>query len=43
VDIFLPNEDEACRISGKTDAESAIEALAIPSPLWGHPGDSPCR
>ena len=28
VDIFLPNEDEACRISGKTDAESAIEVLA---------------
>jgi sugar/nucleoside kinase (ribokinase family) len=28
VDIFLPNEDEACRISGKTDAESAMEALA---------------
>lgn len=24
VDIFLPNEDEACRITGKTDAEGAI-------------------
>jgi sugar/nucleoside kinase (ribokinase family) len=33
VDIFLPNEDEACRISGKTDAESAIEALAKRVPL----------
>ncbi|MGA2046145.1 MAG: carbohydrate kinase family protein [Terracidiphilus sp.] len=28
VDIFLPNEDEACRITGKSDSESAIEALA---------------
>jgi sugar/nucleoside kinase (ribokinase family) len=28
VDIFMPNEDEACRITGKPDAESAIEALA---------------
>jgi sugar/nucleoside kinase (ribokinase family) len=33
VDIFLPNEDEACRISGKADAESAIEALARRVPL----------
>ncbi len=33
VDIFLPNEDEACRISGKPDAESAIEALAKRVPL----------
>jgi sugar/nucleoside kinase (ribokinase family) len=33
VDILLPNEDEACRISGKTDAESAIEALAKRVPL----------
>ncbi|MGA7339453.1 MAG: carbohydrate kinase family protein [Terracidiphilus sp.] len=33
VDIFLPNEDEACRISGKSDAESAIEALAKRVPL----------
>jgi sugar/nucleoside kinase (ribokinase family) len=33
VDIFLPNEDEACRITGKSDAESAIEALAKRVPL----------
>ena len=33
VDIFLPNEDEACRISGKKDAESAIEVLAERIPL----------
>ena len=33
VDIFLPNEDEACRITGKPDAESAIEALAKRVPL----------
>jgi sugar/nucleoside kinase (ribokinase family) len=33
VDIFLPNEDEACRISGKPDPESAIEALAMRVPL----------
>jgi sugar/nucleoside kinase (ribokinase family) len=33
VDIFLPNEDEACRISGKPDAESAIETLAKRVPL----------
>ena len=33
VDIFLPNEDEACRISGKADAESAINALAQRIPL----------
>lgn len=33
VDIFLPNDDEACRISGKPDAESAIEALARRVPL----------
>jgi sugar/nucleoside kinase (ribokinase family) len=33
VDIFLPNEDEACRISGKPDAESAIETLAKRIPL----------
>src|SRR5208283_6967 len=33
VDIFLPNEDEACRITGKADAESAIEALAKRVPL----------
>jgi sugar/nucleoside kinase (ribokinase family) len=35
VDIFLPNEDEACRISGKADGESAIEALAKRVPLVG--------
>lgn len=33
VDIFMPNEDEACRITGKTNAESAIEALAKRIPL----------
>jgi sugar/nucleoside kinase (ribokinase family) len=33
VDIFLPNDDEACRISGKADAESAIEVLAKRVPL----------
>ena len=33
VDIFLPNEDEACRITGKTDAESAIGVLAARVPL----------
>jgi sugar/nucleoside kinase (ribokinase family) len=33
VDIFLPNEDEARRITGKPDAESAIEALAKRVPL----------
>jgi sugar/nucleoside kinase (ribokinase family) len=33
VDIFLPNEEEARRITGKPDAESAIEALAKRVPL----------
>jgi sugar/nucleoside kinase (ribokinase family) len=33
VDVFLPNEDEACRITGKPNAESAIEALAQRVPL----------
>jgi sugar/nucleoside kinase (ribokinase family) len=33
VDIFLPNDDEACRISGKKDAESAIDVLAKRVPL----------
>jgi sugar/nucleoside kinase (ribokinase family) len=33
VDIFLPNEDEACRITRKSDAESAIEVLAKRVPL----------
>ncbi len=33
VDIFLPNDDEACRITGKPDAESAIDALARRVPL----------
>jgi sugar/nucleoside kinase (ribokinase family) len=33
VDIFLPNEDEACRITGKTDVEGALEALAKQVPL----------
>jgi sugar/nucleoside kinase (ribokinase family) len=33
VDIFLPNEEEACRITGKSDADSAIEVLARRVPL----------
>lgn len=33
VDIFLPNDDEACRITGKPNAEGAIEALAKRVPL----------
>ena len=33
VDIFLPNDDEACRISGKKDADNAIEVLAQRVPL----------
>jgi sugar/nucleoside kinase (ribokinase family) len=33
VDIFLPNDDEACRITGKKDAESAIETLAKRVPI----------
>jgi len=33
VDIFLPNEEEACRISGKANSECAIEALAKRVPL----------
>jgi len=33
VDIFLPNDDEACRITGKSDPESAIEVLAARIPL----------
>ncbi len=33
VDIFLPNEDEACHITGRPDAESALAALAKRVPL----------
>lgn len=33
VDIFLPNDDEARRITGKTDVESAIDVLAKRVPL----------
>lgn len=33
VDIFLPNEDEACRITGKGTAEAAIGALAARVPI----------
>jgi sugar/nucleoside kinase (ribokinase family) len=33
VDIFLPNDDEACRITGMPDVERAIEALAARVPL----------
>lgn len=33
VDIFLPNEQEACRITGESSAQSAIAALARRVPL----------
>jgi sugar/nucleoside kinase (ribokinase family) len=33
VDIFLPTDDEACRITGKPDAESALAALAQRIPM----------
>jgi sugar/nucleoside kinase (ribokinase family) len=33
VDIFLPNESEACRITGKPDAESAIKVLTEQVPI----------
>ena len=33
VDIFLPNDDEACRITGKSDAESALAVLAERVPM----------
>jgi sugar/nucleoside kinase (ribokinase family) len=33
VDIFLPNEDEACRITGAESPEAAAEALAKRVPL----------
>jgi sugar/nucleoside kinase (ribokinase family) len=33
VDIFLPNDDEACRITGESDAESALSALARRVPM----------
>jgi sugar/nucleoside kinase (ribokinase family) len=33
VDIFMPNESEACRITGTADAESALEVLAKRVPL----------
>jgi sugar/nucleoside kinase (ribokinase family) len=33
VDIFLPNEDEARRITGKSDAEGALAALAKRVPM----------
>ncbi len=33
IDIFLPNENEACKITGKADAENAIEVLAGRVPL----------
>lgn len=33
VDIFLPNDDEACRITAKPDVESAVEVLARRVPL----------
>jgi sugar/nucleoside kinase (ribokinase family) len=33
VDIFLPNDDEACRITGKPDAESALASLAQRIPI----------
>lgn len=33
VDLFLPNDREACRITGKNDVESALEVLAERVPL----------
>lgn len=33
VDVFMPNEDEACRITRESDPESAIRALASQVPL----------
>ena len=33
VDLFLPNDDEACRITGKPDAEQALAVLAERIPL----------
>lgn len=33
VDIFLPNADEACQITGKVEVESALEELAARVPL----------
>jgi len=33
LDIFLPNEYEACRITGRSDVESAIDLLAKRVPL----------
>ena len=33
VDLFLPNDDEACRITGKSSAEEAIAVLAKRVPL----------
>jgi sugar/nucleoside kinase (ribokinase family) len=33
VDVFLPNDDEACRITGEADAESALAVLAARVPL----------
>jgi sugar/nucleoside kinase (ribokinase family) len=33
VDIFLPNDDEACRITGKPDADSALASLAQRIPI----------
>lgn len=33
VDIFLPNEDEACRIAGTKDAETALSFLASRTPV----------
>jgi sugar/nucleoside kinase (ribokinase family) len=33
VDIFLPNDDEACRITGESDAASALSALARRVPM----------
>ena len=33
VDVFLPNEDEACHMTGERTAEAAIRALAMRVPL----------
>jgi len=34
VDVFLPNEQEACKTRGVRDIESALEALSRLSPSW---------
>jgi sugar/nucleoside kinase (ribokinase family) len=33
VDVFMPNEDEVCRMTNCTDLDSAIHALSTPPPV----------